>query len=181
MLVIYVKTCVSVIQKIHATLITLGVDISIVATTTATDRKLRQCCRCSDSYSTEVVNGQLCFTFMRPKTIAITLLMCVSAVNISADDKKPVVINPRPVSNGGEQGGGNKAPMQLPQVWIEDNVLTFDASCVGCMIEIVQDDVVVYTTFVDLNGEVTLPSTLSGTLQLVIHRGDQTFTGEFDL
>jgi len=118
---------------------------------------------------------------MRPKTIAITLLMCVSAVNISADDKKPVVINPRPVSNSGEQGGGNKAPVQLPQVWIEDNVLTFDASCVGCMIEIVQDDEVVYTTFVDLNGEVTLPSTLSGTLQLVIYRGDQTFTGEFDL
>ena len=81
----------------------------------------------------------------------------------------------------GGQGGGHKSPVQTPQVWIEDYTLTFDASCVGCMIEIVQDDVVVYTTFVDLNGEVTLPSTLSGTLQLVIYRGDQTFIGEFEL
>lgn len=118
---------------------------------------------------------------MQVKTIAITLLMCVSAVNISADDKKPITINPRPVSNGSDQGGGHKSPVQTPQVWIEDYTLTFDASCVGCMIEIVQDGVVVYTTFVDLNGEVTLPSTLSGTLQLVIYRGDQTFTGEFEL
>ena len=109
---------------------------------------------------------------------ACLLFTCTSIVSAQS---RPIPVEPG--INTGDNGHGdhNKAPVQLPQVWIEDNVLTFDASCVGCMIEIVQDDVVVYTTFVDLNGEVTLPSTLSGTLQLVIYRGDQTFTGEFDL
>ena len=118
---------------------------------------------------------------MKTKELIASLLLLMSASVMSAQPA-PVPIEPGGKGNqGGDQGGHHKAPVQLPQVWIEDNVLTFDASCVGCMIEIVQDDVVVYTTFVDLNGEVTLPSTLSGTLQLVIYRGDQTVTGEFDL
>ena len=111
------------------------------------------------------------------KILALGMLMAF-ALNVNADGDIP--LEPGIINSGG-QGGGHKSPVQTPQVWIEDYTLTFDASCVGCMIEIVQDDVVVYTTFVDLNGEVTLPSTLSGTLQLVIYRGDQTFTGEFEL
>ncbi|MBQ9177003.1 MAG: hypothetical protein IJ139_09080 [Bacteroidaceae bacterium] len=111
------------------------------------------------------------------KILALGMLMAF-ALNVNADGDIP--LEPGIINSGGH-GGGNKAPVQTPQVWIEDYTLTFDASCVGCMIEIVQDGVVVYTTFVDLNGEVTLPSTLSGTLQLVIYRGDQTFTGEFEL
>jgi len=116
---------------------------------------------------------------MKTKVLIASLLLLMSASVMSAQPE-PLTVIPG-IPDPSHQGGHNKAPVQLPQVWIEDNVLTFDASCVGCMIEIVQDDVVVYTTFVDLNGEVTLPSTLSGTLQLVIYRGDQTFTGEFDL
>ena len=109
---------------------------------------------------------------------ACLLFMCTSVVSAQS---KPIPIEPGINTGSNGHGSNNKAPIQLPSVTIEDYTLTFDASCVGCMIEIVQDDVVVYTTFVDLNGEVTLPSTLSGTLQLVIYRGDQTFTGEFEL
>ena len=117
---------------------------------------------------------------MRTKQIVCAVLMSLACSITFAGVEIPIINNPNPTIGDG-QGGHHKAPMQLPQVWIEDYTLTFDASCVGCMIEIVQDDVVVYTTFVDLNGEVTLPSTLSGTLQLVIYRGNQTFTGEFEL
>ena len=116
---------------------------------------------------------------MKTKELIASLLLLMSASVMSA---QPASLPVRPgIPDPSHQGGGNKAPVQLPQVWIEDYTLTFDASCVGCMIEIVQDGEVVYTTFVDLNGEVTLPSTLSGTLQLVIYRGDQTFIGEFEL
>ncbi len=115
---------------------------------------------------------------MTKKHLTLMLLfVCSSLMNAQP---APVPIEPE-IPDPSHQGGHNKSPVQLPQVWIEDYTLTFDASCVGCMIEIEQDGVVVYTTFVDLNGEVTLPSTLSGSLQLVIYRGDQSYTGEFEL
>lgn len=111
------------------------------------------------------------------KILALVMLMAF-ALNVNADGDIPLEPG---IINTGSHGGGHKSPVQTPQVWIEDYKLTFDASCVGCMIEIVQEDVVVYTTFVDLNGEVTLPSTLSGTLQLRLYYADITFIGEFEL
>lgn len=110
-------------------------------------------------------------------SVFVTLFTLTTAL---ADGGGPIIINPVP-SQGSGQGMPNKAPVQTPTASIEDYTLTFDASCIGCMIEVVQDGEVVYTTYVDSCGEVELPSTLSGTLQLFIYRGGITFTGEFEL
>ena len=44
-----------------------------------------------------------------------------------------------------------------------------------------EDGEVVFTTFVYIEGGITLPSTLSGTYTIEVIRGSQTFVGEITL
>ena len=69
---------------------------------------------------------------------------------------------------------------ELPTVYYADYVLTFDSSCIGCTIELVQDDEVVFTGVVNANGEVEIPDTLVGLIELRIYRGGTSFVGEFE-
>ena len=120
---------------------------------------------------------------MKRMIAALMLLTCTLMMSATDIDIFPHGGGSGGVSTGGggSNGSGHKVPVQNPTASIEDYTLTFDASCIGCMIEVVQDGEVVYTTYVDSCGEVELPSTLSGTLQLFIYRGGITFTGEFEL
>ena len=79
------------------------------------------------------------------------------------------------------QGDKPKGPIETPTVYYEDYVLTFDSNCIGCTIELVQDDEVVFTGVVDPNGEVEIPETLVGLVELRIRRGGITFVGEFEI
>jgi hypothetical protein len=83
-----------------------------------------------------------------------------------------------PPGTGG--GGHGRSFDELPTVYYADYVLTFDSSCIGCTIELVQDDEVVFTGVVNANGEVEIPDTLVGLIELRIYRGDDTYIGEFE-
>ena len=108
---------------------------------------------------------------------AALFLCCVSIVNAQTN----VPLEPEIVDGQGSDHGANpKAPVQIPTVYYEDYVLTFDSSCIGCTIELVQDDEVVFTGVVNANGEVEIPDTLVGLIELRIYRGGTSFVGEFE-
>ncbi len=75
------------------------------------------------------------------------------------------------------QEGPKRTPAILPEVIIEDYTLSFDHSCLGCTLRLVDgNDNVVYTTVV--NGDtLVLPSTLSGEYELQILFDDCYFFG----
>lgn len=80
------------------------------------------------------------------------------------------------------QGNHPRTPIAIPEVYIDEYTLIFDASCIGCSIDILdENETVVYTAIVDENGTVELPTTLAGTYELLFTRGSITFIGEFEL
>lgn len=107
----------------------------------------------------------------------VLFLFCASLVKAQTH----VPLEPEIVVNqGSEQGDKPKGPILIPTVYYEDYVLTFDSSCIGCTIELVQDDEVVFTGVVNANGEVEIPDTLVGLIELRIYRGGTSFVGEFE-
>ncbi len=112
------------------------------------------------------------------KLIILALCMLFGSVSLvcaqSGPDEIPVQYPPEP------HGNDPKSPVLLPTVYYEDYVLTFDSSCIGCTIELVQNDVVVFTGVVDPNGEVEIPDTLVGLVELRIYRDGIMFVGEFE-
>ena len=79
------------------------------------------------------------------------------------------------------QGNPNKTPILVPEVSIDDYVLTFDDSCLGCELRLVdENDNVVYTTTITSN-TLVLPSYLSGEYELQIIRGIYCFYGYIEL
>ncbi len=75
------------------------------------------------------------------------------------------------------QGRPHKGPVLVPSVSIDDYTLSFDHSCLGCTLRLVdENDNVVYTTVI--NGDtLVLPSTLSGEYELQILFDDCYFFG----
>ena len=72
---------------------------------------------------------------------------------------------------------GPKTPVLVPEVSIDDYVLTVDDSCLGCELRLVdENDNVVYTTTITSN-TLVLPSYLSGEYELQIIRGIYCFYG----
>ena len=72
---------------------------------------------------------------------------------------------------------GPKFPVLVPEVSIDDYVLTVDDSCLGCELRLVdENDNVVYTTVITSN-TLVLPSYLSGEYELQIIRGIWCFYG----
>ena len=112
------------------------------------------------------------------KKMLIILLFFLGYGIINAQGE--VIVYPPEQGPSGEHGANPKAPVQIPTVYYEDYVLMFDSSCIGCTIELVQNDEVVFTGVVDTNGEVEIPETLVGLVELRIYRGGISFVGEFE-
>ena len=72
----------------------------------------------------------------------------------------------------------NRTPVLFPTVSIDGNVLLFASACY-CALEVVRDGVVVWSTDVDGDTNVILPSWLSGeyVLQLIPENCNYYFTG----
>ena len=79
------------------------------------------------------------------------------------------------------EGNPHRNPILVPEVDIEDYTLTFDDSCLGCELRLVDgNDNVVYTTTITSN-TLVLPSTLSGEYELQIISGIYCFYGYIEL
>ena len=123
-----------------------------------------------------LINNQQSTMKLKALLFVATLLF---SMNVLAQGE--IIIIPQNEGQGNDSGGYPKGPILIPTVYYEDYVLTFDSSCIGCTIELVQDDEVVFTGVVDTNGEVEIPETLVGLVELRIRRGGITFVGEFEI
>ena len=136
--------------------------------------------------------------------LVLTLVMSVSGVtNVWADgdDPVPFIILPPGGDDGGgdvplpggpsdDDGGGSggdkpnpKSPVQMPTVVQDGYTLYIISGCTGATL-ILRDEyeTEVYSTQItDETDEIVLPSALSGTYEIRLIRGSQTFVGEIEL
>lgn len=77
-------------------------------------------------------------------------------------------------------GGPHKSPVQTPIVDLDDHTLYFTTSCVGDTLQLVQNDVVVYSIVI-ASDEVELPASLEGTFEIRIIEDEWLFYGEIEL
>lgn len=74
-----------------------------------------------------------------------------------------------------------KTPILIPKVSIEDYTLTFDASCLGCELRLLDEDGVLVFSSTITSSSLVLPSYLSGDYELQIIRGIYCFYGNISL
>ena len=121
------------------------------------------------------------------KLITLLLLTGLGYSIINAQTDEPIVL--RPNNNGSnssentsEQNGFPRSPIYIPTVYYSNHTLLFEECCIGCEIEIMENDEVVYSTIItDANGTVQLPEDLSGNFELHLYWGSFVFVGEIDL
>ena len=78
------------------------------------------------------------------------------------------------------QTGPKRTP--TPVLYIDGYTLTAGDNTLGTTIQILdEDDEVVFSTYVAIEGDIQLPSTLSGTYTIQVISGDLTFIGEIEL
>lgn len=114
------------------------------------------------------------------KYLLLSLLSFATFVSAIAE-KKEVDINPIAQPRNGQNNNLPRSPIYQPHIFIEYNTLFFDFSCIGCSIQLLQDDIVVYTDVVNEDGEIILPDCLSGVYQLQLQFGSIIFEGEIEL
>ncbi len=118
---------------------------------------------------------------MRKFFITFLLVGMIGASPLQAEDG-PVILNPRNKGNNQVQGNKPRSPIVIPEAYLDGYILTFDASCIGIPLTLVdEEENIVYTTIIGNTGIVELPDTLSGIFELQIVRGSITFVGEIEL
>lgn len=92
---------------------------------------------------------------MRKIAQLIVLLLFVAVSSANAQER--IVVRPTTSnSNGGisEQPDLQRSPIYIPSVFLTDYTLLFEENCIGCQVQILQDETVVYSSFVDEDGKV---------------------------
>lgn len=113
------------------------------------------------------------------KQFCLILLALVVGLNyVDADgegNKVPLVC--KPIKTDGEIPPLPKSPIQIPLVYLDGNVLTFDEALEGTTVQLLdEDENVIFSDSIDVNQtSLVLPSTLSGTYELQIVYGSIIF------
>ena len=124
---------------------------------------------------------------MKPKHFffmaMLTAMPFVNPISVSADpDPVPVsTINIHHYPNGNEPLP--KSPVIKPQIGIEDYTLYIYSGCEEATLVLVdENDNEVFSQEIEEDTEqIVLPSTLSGTYEIRIYRGNYMFYGEIEL
>lgn len=115
------------------------------------------------------------------KKLLLTTALLLASVVCSYAEKKEVDLTIKDSNRNYLGHSHTRSPILYPDVTIEDNILSFSPSCINCTIQLIQDDITVYMDYVNENGEVILPTYLSGTYILQFQLGSITFVGEIEL
>ena len=115
---------------------------------------------------------------MKLKNI-ILLVALITAINIQAD---PVPVPVRQVPTTPDDGGNERSPMLVPVLYIDGYTLTASDNTLGSTIRLLdENDNVVFSTYVAIEGDINLPTTLSGTYTIEVVFDNVTFVGEIEL
>lgn len=86
----------------------------------------------------------------------------------------PVTLEVGYIDPKGDQGGPSRGPVLVPEMDIDGYTLSFDTSCYGCTLTLLDEDgEVAYTTIIT-SGTLVLPSTLSGEYELQLIPADSS-------
>ena len=115
---------------------------------------------------------------MRKITKVLTLaLFC--AATIAYADPILVPVSPIPSPNNPDNQRG---PIALPMLYLDGYALTAAEYTLGSTIQLLdEDDNVVFSIYIYIEGNIQLPTTLSGTYTIRVIRDGQTFIGEITL
>ena len=92
----------------------------------------------------------------------------------------PIILNPVPTTP--QEGDNPRSPILEPVLYLDGYTLTASDNTLGSTIQILdEDDNVVFSTYIYVEGDIELPTTLTGTYTIEVIRGSQTFVGEIDL
>lgn len=79
-------------------------------------------------------------------------------------------------------GNNTRSPIAVPVLYIDGYTLTTGDYTSGSTINLLdEEDNVVFSTNVVIEGDIQLPTTLSGTYTIEVIRGDFTFIGKIEL
>ena len=81
-----------------------------------------------------------------------------------------------------DQDPRKREPILVPVLYLDGYTLTASDYTVGSTIQLLdENDNVVFSTYVAIEGDIQLPANLSGTYTIRVTRGSQTFVGDITL
>ena len=84
--------------------------------------------------------------------------------------------------NDPENGQNPLKRTPIPVLYLDGYTLTASDNTIGCTIQLFdENDNVVFSTYVAIEGDIQLPTTLAGTYTIHVIRDDTTFVGEIEL
>ena len=119
------------------------------------------------------------------KKILFLLVALFAATTSQADPEDPEdpSITLTPIFNPDHSNGDNpRSPMLVPVLYIDGYTLTASDNTLGSTIRLLdENDNVVFSTYVAIEGDINLPTTLSGTYTIQVVFDNVTFVGEIEL
>ena len=113
------------------------------------------------------------------KKYLIIFMALLAATTINAE---PELVPVRPVPTTPPNGDYPRSPIALPVFYLDGYTLTASDYTVGSTVELLDaNDNVVFSTYVSIEGDIQLPTTLAGTYTIKVTRGGMTFIGEIEL
>ena len=114
------------------------------------------------------------------KKLSILFLALSAAMTIYAD---PELVTVTPTINPDDSNGLNpRSPILVPVLYLDGYTLTASDYTLGSTIQLLdENDNVVFSTYVAIEGEIYLPTTLSSTYTILVIFDNVTFEGELEL
>ena len=101
-------------------------------------------------------------------------LLAASTINA-----EPELVPVRPVPTIPNNGDYPRSPILSPVFYLDGYTLTASDYTVGSTVELLdENDNVVFSAYIYIEGDINLPTTLAGTYTIKVTRGGMTFVGE---
>ena len=110
------------------------------------------------------------------------LFAALLAASTIKADPEGFIISFTDVKTTPDEGGHSRSPILTPVFYLDGYTLTASDNTVGSTVELLdEDDNVVFSTYIYIEGDIQLPTTLAGTYTIEVTRGSMTFIGEIEL
>ena len=112
--------------------------------------------------------------------ITLVPLIAATTLNATSGNHDPVILTPIPTDPS--NGEHPRSPIVTPVFYLDGYTLTASSNTAGSTVELLDENgTVVFSTYIYIEGDITLPTTLSGTYTIEVTRGGITFQGEIEL
>ncbi len=114
------------------------------------------------------------------KTFIIIFLLLIKWFSLSAQVPAPIPVDTlimveKVVLPSNDQSGIHKSPASPIQVCQQGDTLCFDSALMGYTISLLLEGNEIYTTIIDENGRVDIPTTIAGTYNFELYIGMITY------